>query len=424
MIFETNDNHFHWHFMHAARYSMWDDAKAAEVGPASKVGFCLLDGQRRETLGPTSSSYNANCGHGDDTAASVVMGVSSGWRDYYSSNLALQWVDASDVTPGRYWMRSDIDPDGVVAESQEVNDPGWGANATVIPGWVAGGLAGAVAADAPTQVNLTATKWGSPGTVQYQVVEAPQHGQLSRAVGDWFYGSGVTYTPDPGYQGPDSFKYAARDDSSQYPLNPSSASVMLDVGGQGGSAVGISGAPARMYAGASAQLSATVTGAISPHVTWSASAGTISPEGFFRAPASVPPGGSVRIEAHNDVGASDAAMVGIDPAPAQRPAPSLSARKAKRGKNSLTPLRVSRHGRRLLATTRSSRAGKLVVRARHRGHRLASCSFRAPRLRTLTCRMRLPRRFHVHGSRGPGVVVRAVLRRHGRVVAIRRANVR
>jgi hypothetical protein len=55
---------------------------------------------------------------------------------------------------------------------------------------------------------------------------------------------------------------------------------------------------------------------------------------------------------------------------------------------------------------------------------LVACTFRAPRLRALTCRMRLPRRFESHGSRRLAIVVRAVLRRHGRVVAIRRANVR
>lgn len=422
LIFETNDDHFHWHFMHASRYSMWDDARAAEVGPASKVGFCLGDSQRRESQ-VTTPTYTANCGHGDEAAPEVAMGVSAGWRDYYSSFLALQWVDASDVRPGRYWMRSDVDPDGLVVESQEANEPGWAANATVIPGYVVDGLAGGVAADSPSQVDLPATKWGTPGAAEYRVVDAPQHGQLSVPVDQPFSAATLTYTPDAGYRGADSFKYEARDATSSYPIHPSSASAVLDVGGAH-AAVGVSGAPARMYAGTSVQLHATVTGGVSSHVDWSASSGAISPSGLYTAPAAVPAGGSARIEARGASGTPGTAVIGIDPAPAQRPAPSLPQRKSKRGRNVLTPIRVAHHGRHLTATTKSRRAGKLVVRARHHGRRLASCTFRAPRLRALTCRMRLPHRFESHGSRRLAIVVRAVLRRHGRVVAIRRATVR
>jgi hypothetical protein len=351
------------------------------------------------------------------------MGVSAGWRDFYPAHFALQWVDASDVRPGRYWMRSDVDPDGVVAESQEANAPGWAASATVVPGYVAEGSVSPVPADSPSQVGLPATKWGSPGAAEYRVVDAPRHGRLSVAADQWFSGAALTYTPDAGYHGADSFKYEARDGTSSFPLNPPSASAVLQVA-SAQAAVGISGAPARMYTGTSVQLHATVTGGPSTHVDWSASAGAISQSGLYTAPAAVPAGGAARIEARSQDGASGTAVVGIVRVPARRPAPSLAQGKIKHGRNPLAPVRVAHHGRYLTATTMSSLAGKLVVRARHHGRRLASCLFRAPRLRVLTCRMRLPRRFDSHGTRRLAIVVRAVLRSRGRVVAIRRATVR
>ena len=55
IIFEPEDGHDHWHLKDAARYSLWNEAKTAEVAPAMKTGFCLIDSQRRETHGPSSA---------------------------------------------------------------------------------------------------------------------------------------------------------------------------------------------------------------------------------------------------------------------------------------------------------------------------------------------------------------------------------
>ena len=43
VIYETDDTHDHWHLKHIARYSLWNSARTAEVGPAQKVGFGLVD---------------------------------------------------------------------------------------------------------------------------------------------------------------------------------------------------------------------------------------------------------------------------------------------------------------------------------------------------------------------------------------------
>src|SRR5688500_9283964 len=41
--YENGDGHRHWHLGQAARYSLWNSTKTAEVAPAQKVGFCFQD---------------------------------------------------------------------------------------------------------------------------------------------------------------------------------------------------------------------------------------------------------------------------------------------------------------------------------------------------------------------------------------------
>ena len=47
----------------------------------------------------------------------MYEGISPGWRDVYDRELAFQWVDASEVLPGEYWLREDIDPTGVIKQT-------------------------------------------------------------------------------------------------------------------------------------------------------------------------------------------------------------------------------------------------------------------------------------------------------------------
>ena len=54
ILYETQDGHNHFHLQKIARYSLWNQARTAEVAPGQKVGFCLEDTQRRETTGPAN----------------------------------------------------------------------------------------------------------------------------------------------------------------------------------------------------------------------------------------------------------------------------------------------------------------------------------------------------------------------------------
>lgn len=83
----TWDNcHNHFHYAGYAEYLLFDQYGA--VTPAGfKNGFCVLD------LGCTTGSPQFSCGN---------MGISAGCHDIYSSGLACQWIDVTDIPDGRY----------------------------------------------------------------------------------------------------------------------------------------------------------------------------------------------------------------------------------------------------------------------------------------------------------------------------------
>jgi hypothetical protein len=495
VIYETDDSHDHWHLKHIARYSLWNSARTAEVGPAQKVGFCLVDSERREQGGPASPVYtvdgNRFCEQDRPSASGVTMGVSAGWRDIYESSLAFQWVDISDVPPGRYRLRAEIDTEDRILEGpNEANPPAWGAEEALVPGYLADNVSDP-AAEGPRQVQLAASSFGGMTRApQFKIVTPPQHGTLDRPVGEWFDGAAVRYTPAAGYSGPDSFTFAARDPSSSFPRNPPAAVVTLATPAPAPAPpapapappapapappapapappapapappapapappapapaplVAVAGAPESLHTGASAQLTAVVQND-SAAVTWSVDGvvggndrvGTVSPSGLYRAPAEVPPAGHVRVAARSPSGGVGEAVIRIVEAPAPRPAPDVpgevphSPRYGSRPeRNPLSPLRLARHGNRLLVSLTSTKAGRVVVRASKGGRRIGSCSARVSANQRMTCAIKLDRltarvaflcRLPRTSRRRPhGVRVSATLYVKGRR-AVRRACVR
>jgi hypothetical protein len=237
--YETADGHNHWHLMRAAAYSLWNEARTAQISSALKVGFCFVDSAHVDPFGPATPAYttatNAFCERANPAASSVFMGVSAGWRDVYSKFLSFQWVDISDVAPGRYWLRSAIDPDNVLTESNEVNASPFAASSSTVNGYNATSFSRRVGTLFPSSVPLSATVFddphpGSPGTRQFRIDQAPSNGTLNQSVGVWFNASSVTYSPRFLFSGQDSFRFSARDSASQFPLHPVSATASIGVG--------------------------------------------------------------------------------------------------------------------------------------------------------------------------------------------------
>lgn len=444
VLYETDDSHDHWHLKNIARYSLWNLEGTAEVAPAQKVGFCLIDSQRREATGPATQTYteagNRFCEQSIPTAGSVRMGISAGWRDVYNRSLAFQWIDVSDVAPGSYRLRAEIDPEGRIRESNEVNPAALGAGAAVVPGYRATNV-GVAAAKGPRQVQLAAANVGGlTQAPQFKIVTAPRHGSLDRPVGQWFAGGSVQYTPATPYSRADSFTYAARNPASSYPRNPPAAVATLE---GLGALVTVSGAPRRLRAGDAARLTAVVQND-SPKVSWSVGGvvggssvrGRISAKGLYRAPKRVPPGGRVRVSATSASGASGHAVIKILKARGSRAAPDVpgGVLGQRESSNPLSRLRFARHGKRLLVTLRSAKAGVVVVSARKKGINLGRCRTRVLARQRMTCAIGLdelgPRAAFVcripqtSRLRLPRVRVSATLHIKGKKRAVRRAWVK
>ncbi|MEW6582202.1 MAG: lysyl oxidase family protein [Actinomycetota bacterium] len=345
--YEANDDHNHWHLDRIARYSLWNEARTAEVAPGQKVGFCLEDVEKVNPAAGdpvyTDEYVDGFCRQGYPNAANVKMGVSPGWRDTYGWWLAFQWVDVSAVQPGTYYLASQVDQNNVVLESNETNNsietPTFMATPIVVPGYVANAVSVTVPPSGGS-VTFAATKVGNPTFARrFRIESLPDHGVLTSggvtlAVGDSTGGSTVTYVPDAGYTGPDSFRFSATQlgQGGNYPTSPAQATASITVGEAPAATIGISGLPATLLAGTSAQLTATVTNA-GPAVTWSvdgvqggnSTVGTISADGLYVAPAQVPAGETVRIRATSveQPGVFSEVQVRILVPPTPQPAPVL-----------------------------------------------------------------------------------------------------
>jgi hypothetical protein len=323
MIYVSADGHHHWHLQRVAKYSLWDSAKIAEVAPALKVGFCLEDSQHVETnIGPGQAVYADNvfpyrdfCQQYRPNATDLYEGISPGWRDVYSRELAFQWVDASNVLPGEYWLREDVNPLGVIIETDGANTPAYATSPTIIPGFDALAQTTSTQVGEAKTVTLSSKAWSDSATPKYTIVSQPQHGKLGAVSNNQ-----VTYTPNAGYSGPDSFTFSVADPNSPFPASPAVATVSVEVSAPPPPSVSIGGAPSSMMVGASVLLTATVAND-SGGVEWIASAGTVTPEGseglknIYKAPSEPPPGGTVTVTAHlrDDPSVSDQRTITIVP---------------------------------------------------------------------------------------------------------------
>jgi hypothetical protein len=439
LLYSNADGHNHWHLQRAAKYSLWNSAKTAEVAPAQKVGFCLDDSEHVESgKGPANAVYSDTvppfrefCEQYHPNATSLFEGISSGWRDKYSSNLTFQWVDASSVLPGEYWLREDVNPLGVVKETGGANVPVYATKATVVTGFDAIAQNAATGNEEAKSITLSSKAWSDSAAPKYTIVSQPQHGTLSA-----ISGGKVTYTPSAGYAGADSFTFSAADPTSPFPTSPAVATVSVEVGEAAKiPSVAIEGAPSSMTTGTSVELSAQVAND-SPTVTWAASAGSITQEGLFTAPSTRPPSGSVTVSAATSKGAKDQRTIAIiapkriEPAP-EAPAgetppstpvtetPSAEVTTVAAGSNissgagsTLSELpspvaggvlgehgakarvavarpTVELIGRALVMTARPSAPGAIRLSAFLGAHRLGSCVTLTPADRSFTCRIPL-----------------------------------
>ena len=451
MLYVNADGHHHWHLQHVAKYSLWNSEKTAEVAPAEKVGFCLEDSEQVEVelhgeKGPTEPVYSDEAPPGRDfcqrfrpNATSVYEGISPGWRDAYTSNLGFQWVDTSDVLPGEYWLREEVNPEKVIEEEGLGSKVAYAEEPTVIPGFDALAQTTGTGVGQPIVVTLESRKFESTFESKkrknltkptYTIVSQPAHGTLSQSVTLEKNGDQLTYTPQAGYRGLDSFTFSAADPNSEFPSNPAVATVSIDVGeGQFQPSVAIEGAPSSMIAGTSVQLSAKVSNE-GPGIVWEASGGSITAGGLYTAPSEPLPGGTVLVSAHGEDGVGDQRTIAILPVPSPVAAPTATPSVAAPGgagspsggpspNEGLARPQVTLIGRELIMTTRVTEAGRVRLSAYLGRRELGTCVTRTAADRTFTCRLKLGKGISVNARIGvwASLRVRGVLLRQSRPAA-------
>jgi hypothetical protein len=429
MEYVETDGHEHWHLQHIAFYSLWNAAKTAEVAPAQKVGFCLEDSEHREPgIGPNEAVYSDATGRNfceqkKPAATSLYEGISEGWRDLYGRELAFQWVDASDVLPGEYFLRAEADPEHVLKQAPGEKPPVFKHQATIIPGYDAQAQTQSTVEGQPLELALDATTWAAkeePGETEtekeekadekpsaaaaFKIVSGPSHGTLGPLAGNH-----VTYLPASGFQGVDSFTFSAGDPGSAFPTHPAIATVTISVG-ELAPTVSIGGAPASMIAGTAVQLSASV-GNDSPSVTWSANSGSISSTGLYTAPPVPPAGGAATIVAQTARGARDERHIAILPVPVAQPAPEVPTPTVlpKVGSHPPPPLSIPVAmliGRKLYLTVKTSKGGLLRLSASVHRRTIGACSGRLRRGMSFTCSFKLPKGVSTRSAIGVSATLR------------------
>ncbi len=119
--FVFHPEHDHIHFENWAVYRLREVLDGGGVGDivaeGEKTSFCILDLGIYDTglpnFDPDGQFHSCN---------STVQGLSVGWIDIYSKNLAGQRIDITGVPDGQYWLESEVDPLDAVLEKDESNN--------------------------------------------------------------------------------------------------------------------------------------------------------------------------------------------------------------------------------------------------------------------------------------------------------------
>jgi hypothetical protein len=117
----SGDGHDHWHVQEMMRYDLWGGGGTLR---GAKVGYCFLDSDPYWLNLPNASDFPYYRGSWCSTDPNILsnrMGISIGWGDEYTWDLAWQWVDITGLGAGTYTVRSKVDPYGYFLETNESN---------------------------------------------------------------------------------------------------------------------------------------------------------------------------------------------------------------------------------------------------------------------------------------------------------------
>ena len=128
VLFETNDDHYHWHVQGMEGYALWPlEASAAEPAVSDKYGFCFFDGRHVRpgmAASPAAPVYRfGDCGIPNSTELDI--GLSVGWGDRYGWDFHGQFIDVTTVADGEYLLCLSADATGAYVERNDDNNDSW-----------------------------------------------------------------------------------------------------------------------------------------------------------------------------------------------------------------------------------------------------------------------------------------------------------
>jgi hypothetical protein len=107
-LYEFSSCHKHYHLRSYTSYALYD--AAGQIVTGRKQAFCLIDVVQYWSGYPR---HYSNC---------TNQGLSVGWADVYPKSLDCQWLDVSGVRTGSYVLEVTVDPDNLIAETDESNN--------------------------------------------------------------------------------------------------------------------------------------------------------------------------------------------------------------------------------------------------------------------------------------------------------------
>jgi lysyl oxidase len=125
--YERAETHAHWHLDGFERYELRDASGSAPLLVARKAGFCLGDRyETRRSLDvpgePAEAVWTHECGKGAPELLALEEGISVGYGDDYAPRLEGQFVDVTELSPGRYVLVHVANPERTLLERDYANN--------------------------------------------------------------------------------------------------------------------------------------------------------------------------------------------------------------------------------------------------------------------------------------------------------------
>lgn len=272
--YATEPGHGDWRILQAAEYVLQVPGQPDRASARRDAGFCLVDSWSPSTPAPPSYYPKGETGAdpeadhtwcqpsrsvlaGEADPPLVRGGISPGWGDLDASQDGGQWIDVTGLAPGTYTLRATVNPDGRLDADAPAGGDDVLAEPRVIPGVTVAAASAKAVSGRPAEVGLSGAILGpevpartsatgvcadgslSPttpfascyraadaaGPLAFAVASAPAHGTVTIGAPAGLAAT-ATYTPAPGYVGPDAFTYTATDARG---LAGAPATVTLDV---------------------------------------------------------------------------------------------------------------------------------------------------------------------------------------------------